>query len=258
MVRLDVLLAERGLVESRSRAQALVLAGRVRVDDRVVTKAGSNVGADARLDVDHGPPFVSRGGAKLAPRSTRSRSTRAGCARSTSARRRAASPTACCSEAPSRCARRRRTRSAARSRPGPARRVLDRVNIRADAARCCRSRRSRRRSTSRSSRCALVLPAVLAARDAGCAVPLVKPQFEVGRATGAGRGGARSRGAARRARARCVCGRGARSSYAGRVLVGPCRARRQPRVLPAHRQSRPSRCRQAAPRPRCPPRSSRR
>ena len=66
MVRLDVLLAERGLVESRSRAQALVLAGRVRVDDRVVTKAGSNVGADARLDVDHGPPFVSRGGAKLA------------------------------------------------------------------------------------------------------------------------------------------------------------------------------------------------
>ncbi|HEY1478902.1 MAG TPA: SAM-dependent methyltransferase, partial [Gaiellales bacterium] len=66
MVRLDVLLAERGLVESRSRAQALVLAGRVRVDDQVVTKAGSNVGPDARLDVDLGPPFVSRGGAKLA------------------------------------------------------------------------------------------------------------------------------------------------------------------------------------------------
>jgi 23S rRNA (cytidine1920-2'-O)/16S rRNA (cytidine1409-2'-O)-methyltransferase len=66
MVRLDVLLAERGLVESRSRAQALVLAGRVRVDDRVVTKAGSNIGPDARLDVDLGPPFVSRGGAKLA------------------------------------------------------------------------------------------------------------------------------------------------------------------------------------------------
>jgi 23S rRNA (cytidine1920-2'-O)/16S rRNA (cytidine1409-2'-O)-methyltransferase len=65
MVRLDVLLAERGLVESRSRAQALVLAGRVRVDDQVVTKAGSNVGPDARLDVDLGPPFVSRGGAKL-------------------------------------------------------------------------------------------------------------------------------------------------------------------------------------------------
>jgi 23S rRNA (cytidine1920-2'-O)/16S rRNA (cytidine1409-2'-O)-methyltransferase len=66
MVRLDVLLAERGLVESRSRAQALVLAGRVRVDDQVVTKAGSNVGSDARLDVDLGPPFVSRGGVKLA------------------------------------------------------------------------------------------------------------------------------------------------------------------------------------------------
>jgi 23S rRNA (cytidine1920-2'-O)/16S rRNA (cytidine1409-2'-O)-methyltransferase len=66
MVRLDILLAERGLVESRTRAQALVLAGRVRVNDQVVTKAGSNVGADARLDVDLGPPFVSRGGEKLA------------------------------------------------------------------------------------------------------------------------------------------------------------------------------------------------
>ena len=66
VVRLDVLLAERGLVESRSRAQALVLAGKVRVDDRVVTKAGSPVALDARLDVDLGPPYVSRGGVKLA------------------------------------------------------------------------------------------------------------------------------------------------------------------------------------------------
>jgi 23S rRNA (cytidine1920-2'-O)/16S rRNA (cytidine1409-2'-O)-methyltransferase len=66
VVRLDVLLAERGLVESRTRAQALVLAGRVRVNDQVVTKAGSNVGPHARLDVDLGPPFVSRGGEKLA------------------------------------------------------------------------------------------------------------------------------------------------------------------------------------------------
>jgi 23S rRNA (cytidine1920-2'-O)/16S rRNA (cytidine1409-2'-O)-methyltransferase len=66
MVRLDVLLAERGLVESRTRAQALVLAGKVRVDDRVVTKAGAPVGPDARLEVDLGPPYVSRGGVKLA------------------------------------------------------------------------------------------------------------------------------------------------------------------------------------------------
>jgi 23S rRNA (cytidine1920-2'-O)/16S rRNA (cytidine1409-2'-O)-methyltransferase len=65
MVRLDVLLAERGLAESRSRAQALVLAGRVRVDDRVVTKAGWPVGPHARLEVDPGPPYVSRGGSKL-------------------------------------------------------------------------------------------------------------------------------------------------------------------------------------------------
>lgn len=65
MARLDVLLSERGLVVSRSRAQALVLAGRVRVDGQVVTKAGSNIRPDARLEVDLGPPFVSRGGEKL-------------------------------------------------------------------------------------------------------------------------------------------------------------------------------------------------
>src|SRR3954468_11179739 len=66
VTRLDQLLCERGLVETRSRAQALVMAGRVRVDGRVVTKAGTAVGAGAGLDVDRGPEFVSRGGDKLA------------------------------------------------------------------------------------------------------------------------------------------------------------------------------------------------
>jgi 23S rRNA (cytidine1920-2'-O)/16S rRNA (cytidine1409-2'-O)-methyltransferase len=66
VTRLDQLLCERGLAETRSRAQALVMAGRVRVDGRVVTKAGTAIGESAELDVDHGPEFVSRGGDKLA------------------------------------------------------------------------------------------------------------------------------------------------------------------------------------------------
>ena len=60
--RLDVLLVERGLAESRSQAQALVLAGRVKGFD----KAGEQVDETATLDVDAGPRFVSRGGEKLA------------------------------------------------------------------------------------------------------------------------------------------------------------------------------------------------
>jgi 23S rRNA (cytidine1920-2'-O)/16S rRNA (cytidine1409-2'-O)-methyltransferase len=59
--RLDVLLVERGLAESRSQAQALVLAGRVRGH----SKPGEQVAEDAELEVDSPPPFVSRGGEKL-------------------------------------------------------------------------------------------------------------------------------------------------------------------------------------------------
>jgi 23S rRNA (cytidine1920-2'-O)/16S rRNA (cytidine1409-2'-O)-methyltransferase len=66
VTRLDQLLCERGLVETRSRAQALVMAGRVRVDGRLVTKAGTAIAADAALEVDQGPAYVSRGGDKLA------------------------------------------------------------------------------------------------------------------------------------------------------------------------------------------------
>lgn len=60
--RLDVLLVERGLAETRSQAQALVLAGLVRGYD----KAGAQVDESAELDVDAPPRFVSRGGEKLA------------------------------------------------------------------------------------------------------------------------------------------------------------------------------------------------
>jgi 23S rRNA (cytidine1920-2'-O)/16S rRNA (cytidine1409-2'-O)-methyltransferase len=62
-----VALVERGLVSTRERARALILAGDVRVDGQVVVKAGSPVGAGARLELtmpDH--PYVGRGGIKLA------------------------------------------------------------------------------------------------------------------------------------------------------------------------------------------------
>ena len=60
-MRLDVLLVERGLAESRSQAQALVLAGLVPGHD----KPGEQLAEDAPLDVKRPPQFVSRGGEKL-------------------------------------------------------------------------------------------------------------------------------------------------------------------------------------------------
>jgi len=65
--RLDVLLTERGLAPSRARGQALILAHKVRVDGEVVSKAGTQVTAEAVIEVeapDH--PYVSRGALKLA------------------------------------------------------------------------------------------------------------------------------------------------------------------------------------------------
>ena len=66
MARLDVVVHERGLAESRARAQALILAGRVRVDGRPATKAGAPVGPESRIEVEADAPYVSRGGEKLA------------------------------------------------------------------------------------------------------------------------------------------------------------------------------------------------
>jgi 23S rRNA (cytidine1920-2'-O)/16S rRNA (cytidine1409-2'-O)-methyltransferase len=66
--RLDTLLAERGLFESRSRAAAAVLAGEVRLGDggERAAKPGQMVADDAELAVDERPRYVSRGGVKLA------------------------------------------------------------------------------------------------------------------------------------------------------------------------------------------------
>jgi 23S rRNA (cytidine1920-2'-O)/16S rRNA (cytidine1409-2'-O)-methyltransferase len=60
--RLDVLMVERGLAETRSQAQALVLAGKVPGH----AKAGEQVEETAEIEVEAGPRFVSRGGEKLA------------------------------------------------------------------------------------------------------------------------------------------------------------------------------------------------
>lgn len=64
--RIDVLLAERGLTDSRNRAQRLILAGEVRVDGQLVHKPSTQVPEDAEITLKAKLPFVSRGGKKLA------------------------------------------------------------------------------------------------------------------------------------------------------------------------------------------------
>src|SRR5512137_2752701 len=64
-IRLDLLLVERGLADSRNLAQRLVMAGQVRVNGERVLRSAANISTDAQLTVDQGPPFVSRGGEKL-------------------------------------------------------------------------------------------------------------------------------------------------------------------------------------------------
>jgi 23S rRNA (cytidine1920-2'-O)/16S rRNA (cytidine1409-2'-O)-methyltransferase len=63
--RLDVLLVDRGLAESREKAQALVMAGQVTVDERPAPKPGVLVREDAAVAVAAGQRYVSRGGEKL-------------------------------------------------------------------------------------------------------------------------------------------------------------------------------------------------
>jgi 23S rRNA (cytidine1920-2'-O)/16S rRNA (cytidine1409-2'-O)-methyltransferase len=66
VTRLDVWLAEHGLAESREKAQALVMAGRVRVDGAPASKPGAQVRPTASVVVDPGPAHVGRGALKLA------------------------------------------------------------------------------------------------------------------------------------------------------------------------------------------------
>ena len=64
--RLDRLLVDRGLVESREKAQALIMAGEVLLHGQKASKPGQSVAPDAVLEVLARPPYVSRGGIKLA------------------------------------------------------------------------------------------------------------------------------------------------------------------------------------------------
>jgi len=64
-IRLDMLVVERGLADSRAKAQAMIMAGQVRVADQVALKPATPVDSDSTVTVDSGPRFVSRGGEKL-------------------------------------------------------------------------------------------------------------------------------------------------------------------------------------------------
>src|SRR5262245_11775068 len=64
--RLDQLLVARGLAESRSKAQALILAGEVRITGQVQTLPALPVADDTEIEVAAALPYVSRGGYKLA------------------------------------------------------------------------------------------------------------------------------------------------------------------------------------------------
>jgi len=63
--RIDVLLVERGLVESRNRAQRLVMAGEVRVEGEMIHKPSTQVPENAQIDIKMRPKYISRGGKKL-------------------------------------------------------------------------------------------------------------------------------------------------------------------------------------------------
>lgn len=64
--RIDRLLVERGLAESREKAQALIMAGNVLIDEQPATKSGMAVPEDANIRLKQAPyPYVSRGGIKL-------------------------------------------------------------------------------------------------------------------------------------------------------------------------------------------------
>jgi 23S rRNA (cytidine1920-2'-O)/16S rRNA (cytidine1409-2'-O)-methyltransferase len=63
--RLDVLMVERGLAESRAQAQRLVMAGQVRVEGQMILKPAVSLDVNTRIELEEGRRFVSRGGEKL-------------------------------------------------------------------------------------------------------------------------------------------------------------------------------------------------
>jgi 23S rRNA (cytidine1920-2'-O)/16S rRNA (cytidine1409-2'-O)-methyltransferase len=65
--RLDVLVTKSGLAESRERAQALIIAGKVRVAGETIRRPDRSVSDDAPISIEVGPGYASRGALKLAP-----------------------------------------------------------------------------------------------------------------------------------------------------------------------------------------------
>jgi ribosomal 50S subunit-recycling heat shock protein len=98
--RLDLLLVERGLAASRERARALILAGRVLVNEQKIAKAGTAVAGDATVRLlGEDQPYVSRGGVNWPRPSIIGRSASRAALASTSGPPPAASPIACSSTA---------------------------------------------------------------------------------------------------------------------------------------------------------------
>ncbi|MEE8419510.1 MAG: TlyA family RNA methyltransferase [Dehalococcoidales bacterium] len=64
-IRIDKLMVERGITLNQAKAQAMIMAGEVSVEGKVVNKAGTTVTGEARITVAEPPPFVGRGGIKL-------------------------------------------------------------------------------------------------------------------------------------------------------------------------------------------------
>ena len=101
--RLDVLLVARNLAESRSKAQAMIMAGEVYVNEQKADKAGLEINIDDEPVIEvrgSACPYVSRGGLKLERRSGISTLPPPASYAATPVRRPAALPTACCSRGP--------------------------------------------------------------------------------------------------------------------------------------------------------------
>ncbi|MEA3238546.1 MAG: TlyA family RNA methyltransferase [Candidatus Bipolaricaulota bacterium] len=64
--RLDKVIKQRGLIRSRSRAQRMIQAGRIRVDGKILLRPGHPIDSEAQIEIVSREPFVGRGGEKLA------------------------------------------------------------------------------------------------------------------------------------------------------------------------------------------------
>ena len=61
--RLDIILVERELIETRSKANDIIKAGKVKVDNKIIQKSGTLVNPDSIIEIESGVfPYVSRGG----------------------------------------------------------------------------------------------------------------------------------------------------------------------------------------------------